>query len=314
MARFVTISSLGPAPLHEAVTLYGDNAVDYMIKHWQEQIAPVLADKPDLIVLPEACDRFPQHSIEERKAYYRIRGNKIRDFLAKTAQQNNCYIAYSATREMNDGTYRNSTQLIDRKGNVAGIYNKNHLVVDETLKGGILCGKNAQVFETDFGTLACAICFDLNFHELLEKYAAQNPDLIVFSSLYHGGLMQQYWAYRCRAHFVGAVAGVECAIINPVGEKIAWSTNYFNHVTSTVNLDCKVIHLDYNWTKLQAAKDKYGKGIRIFDPGYLGSVLLSSEMNDITVDDIIDELQIETWNEYYDRSMRHRHTPGNMEI
>ncbi|MHB9057137.1 MAG: hypothetical protein ACYC2P_13485 [Paludibacteraceae bacterium] len=69
MARFVTISSLGPVPLHEAAALYGDNAVYYMIKHWQEQIAPVLADKPDLIVLPEACGRCPQHSIEERKAY-----------------------------------------------------------------------------------------------------------------------------------------------------------------------------------------------------------------------------------------------------
>ncbi len=313
MARFVTISLLGPAPMY-GVKLFGQDAVNCMIDYWNEQISPVLADKPDLIILPEACDRFPQHSMKERKEYYKFRSNKVRDFLSGIARQNNCYIAYSAAREMGDGTYRNSTQLLDRGGNITGIYNKNHLVVDETTEGGILCGKDAPIFKTDFGTVACAICFDLNFHELINKYAAQRPDLIIFSSLYHGGLMQNYMAYHCRAHFAGSIAGQECTIINPVGEKIARSTNYFCRVTATVNLDCKIVHLDCNWTKLQAAKYKYGKGVKIFDPGHLGAILLSSETESTTVDDIIKEFQIETWDEYYEHSMKHRHAPGNMEI
>jgi hypothetical protein len=312
MARHVTISSLGPAQMF-GVKLFGQEAVDYMIEHWNNQIRPVLADKPDLIILPDACDRFPQHSIEERKEYYQFRGNKMLDFFSSIARENNCYIAYSAARLMQDGTFRNSTQLIDRQGKVTGIYNKNHLVIEEKTIGGILYGKDAPVFETDFGTVACVICFDLNYHELINKYAAQRPDLIIFCSMYHGGLMQNYMAYHCRAHFAGAIAGDECTIINPVGEKIACSTNYFNRVTTTVNLDCKVVHLDYNWEKLQAAKDKYGSGVKVFDPGHLGSVLLSAEAENLNIDDIIREFQIETWDEYYHRSMQHRHTPGNIE-
>jgi hypothetical protein len=312
MARYVTISSLGPAKLF-GVKLFGQEAIDYMIEHWNNQIKPVLADKPDLIILPEACDRFPQHSMEERKEYYQFRGNKMLDFFSGVARENNCYIAYSAARLMQDGTFRNSTQLIDRQGKVTGIYNKNHLVIEEKTIGGILYGKDAPVFETDFGTVACAICFDLNYHELINKYAAQRPDLIIFCSMYHGGLMQNYMAYHCRAHFAGAIAGEECTIINPVGEKIACSTNYFNRVTATVNLDCKVVHLDYNWEKLQAAKDKYGSGVKVFDPGHLGSVLLSAEAENLNIDDIIREFQIEIWDEYYNRSMQHRHSPGNIE-
>jgi hypothetical protein len=284
-----------------------------MIRHWKEELAFVLADKPDLIVVPEACDSYSGYTVAESKAYYDVRGNQVRDFFRDIAKKNHCYVAYSAMRQMADGTSRNSTQLIDRSGNIVGIYNKNHPVPWETTENGVLCGKNAPVFQTDFGRVALAICFDLNFQELLEKYAAERPDLIIFSSMYHGGLMQSYWAYYCRSYFVGAVAGDECTIVNPLGEKVAHSTNYYHHVTATVNLNCKVIHLDENWEKIQAVKNKYGRGVTVFDPGHVGAVLLTSEMPEKSIDSVIKEFKIETWDEYYARCLRHRHTPENME-
>ena len=308
----IIVSMLAPAPLRGKPS-NNLKAVERVIAHWKQQMDLVLPDRPDLIVLPEACDRFFTDSIDERKAYYEFRGDTLRDFFCKVAKENNCYIAYSAVRKLSDGTYRNSTQLIDRTGAIAEIYNKNHLVPGETTKGGILCGKDAPVFKTDFGTVAMAICFDLNFHELLEKYAKQRPDLIIFSSSYHGGLMQNYWAYHCRSYFVGAVANKECTVVNPLGEKVARSTDYYPRLTAEINLDFNVVHLDENWGKLEAAKAKYGRGVTIFDPGYVGALLLTSEMDNVTANDIIKEFQIETWDEYYARSMEHRHTPGNME-
>src|SRR5690606_27636859 len=124
---------------------------------------------------------------------------------------------------------------------------------------------------------AFVICFDLNFEELRLKYQAAKPDLIVFPSMYHGGLMQEYWAYSCRAHFVSSVApaNLPSEIISPVGHTLAASTNYFDFTTATVNLDCRVVHLDGNWGKLRALKEKYGSQVTIFDPGRLGAVLLT---------------------------------------
>ena len=56
-ARHVTIATLGP----RALVLPADTApqaiVDRMKSHWKGRLAQVLPDKPDLIVLPEACDR-----------------------------------------------------------------------------------------------------------------------------------------------------------------------------------------------------------------------------------------------------------------
>ncbi len=310
--RRIVVSSLGPAPQYGLV-MHGQPAVDHMIKFWREQVDTVIADKPDLIVVPEASDRFPAHTMEERKAYYAVRGDQVRDAFAAIARENRCYIAYSAARKLADGSYRNSTQLIGRDGEVVGIYNKNHLVIGETLKGGILCGKDAPVFETDFGRVAMAICFDLNFHELLEKYAPQRPDLLVFSSMYHGGVMQNYWAYHCRSYFVGAIAGLENNIINPVGDRVAHSTNYIKRISASINLDYQVVHLDENWQKLQDVKKKYGRGVTIYDPDYVGAVVLSSELDDVTSQDMVKEFKIELWDEYYKRSMDHRHAPGNIE-
>lgn len=307
MANRVTISAVGPfAPTgHRGIA--GQAALDVMREFWTRELAQVLPDKPDLIVVPEACDRFPEHTREERRAYYQLRGDTFRDFFAAVARDSRCYVAYSAARELEDGSWRNSTQIIDRQGRVVGIYDKNHLVVEETTVHGILCGRDSPPIEADFGTLSCAICFDLNFEEILAKTRANRPDLVVFCSQYHGGIMQQLWAYQCRAHFVGAIAGnAPSAVINPLGEIVAQSTNYQDWVTARVNLDCSVVHLDYNREKLAAARKKYGPGLVVHDPGLLGAVLLSSEMDGVSARDVVKEFQIELWDDYYERAMAHR--------
>ena len=231
----VRIATLGPRPLSVDAKTDPQKIVEQEIAHWQREFSQVLPDRPDLIVVPEACDRPAGLPRDRQLEYYRVRKNQVRDFFGKVAAENHCYIVYSAAREMDDGTWRNSSVLIDRHGQVVGVYNKNHVVIEETTEAGILCGREAPVFDCDFGRVAFAICFDLNFDELRLKYVTAKPDLIIFSSMYHGGLMQAYWAYSCRAHFVGAIAGLPCEIRNPLGEVVASNTNYFDYAVADVN-------------------------------------------------------------------------------
>jgi predicted amidohydrolase len=306
MSNYIKVASLGPQPYYINPETDNVSAVDIMINHWKAELEKVLYDKTDIIVLPEACDRPQNFSNERRLSYYSERKDKIRDFFCEVAYRSKCYIAYSAARELSDGTRRNSTQIIDRQGNIAGIYDKNHLVIEENTENGISYGKDTPIINCDFGKVACAICFDLNFDELRLKYKALKPDLIIFSSMYHGGLMQSYWAYSCRSHFVGAAAGLPCSVISPVGETISNSTNYLNYTVADINLDCRVIHLDHNWEKFGSIKAKYGNRIKITDPGYLGSVLISSESDDFKTDDIINEFNLELLDDYFDRSLKHK--------
>jgi len=312
---YVKIATIGAGSLSVNSNTAPQKVVEKMIAHWRNKFAQVLPDRPDLIVVPEACDRPSGFSLEKRLEYYKVRKNQIRDFFAKVAKENNCYIVYSAARQAKDGSWRNSSVMLDRKGKVAGIYNKNHVVIEETTKAGILCGRDAPIIECDFGRVAFAICFDLNFDELRLKYKKAGPDLIIFSSMYHGGLMQAYWAYSCRSHFVGAIAGraTRSQIINPLGQVVASNTNYFDFVVTNVNLDCALAHLDYNWERLRKLKAKYGPKVKITDPGCLGAVLVSSEDEKVSAEEMVKEFEIELLDDYMTRALAHRHKPGNME-
>ena len=309
---FVTIATIGSGPATIAADTPPQKAVERMIAHWRGEFAQVLPDHPDLIVVPEACDRPGGFSDEKLREYYEVRKDQVLEFFARTAKENNCYIVYSAYRQMADGTRRNSSVLIDRKGNIAGTYNKNHPTIGE-IEGGTLCGSEAPIIECDFGRVAMAICFDLNFDELRAKYVKGRPDLIIFSSMYHGGLMQSYWAYSCRCHFVGAIAGLPCEIRNPLGQAVASSTNYRDYAIADVNLDCCLAHLDYNQPRLMVLKAKYGPKVKITDPGYLGSVLISSEHDSVTVEQMVKEFTIELLDDYMARALAHRHKAGNTE-
>lgn len=317
MAKYVKISSISCGAAEDVGGADDRRVVEKVIAHLRGRIDQVLPDRPDLIVLPECCDRPADFAPDRKRVlkYYRARGDRVRDAMREIARANHCYIAYSAMRELPDGSFRNSTQLLDRQGQVLGIYNKNHLVIEEHTQSQALFGKDAPVFECDFGRVGCAICFDLNFDELRLKYAQARPDLLVFCSMYHGGLMQNYWAYSCRAHLVGAFGKRELqgVMLNPLGEILAQSTNYFDFVTAALNLDCVVAHLDYNWDKLTALKAKYGPGVTIRDPGRLGSVLISSEIQETSARAMAAEFEIELLDDYFARALAHRHAPGHIE-
>jgi predicted amidohydrolase len=302
MANYVKLSAVGPAALIDPRPPHGQEAVDRMIEYWRGELRHVLVDRPDLAVVPEACDRYICHTTEERNAYCEIRGNQVRDAFAEIAKEHHCHVAYSAAREVRSGVWANSTQIIGRDGQILGAYDKNHPTIPEMEEHGVVPGTEAPLVRCDFGTVASAICFDLNFDELRLAYATARPDLIVFSSMYHGGLMQNYWAYSCRAHFIGAVAGLPCAVISPVGEVMAHSTNYYHYVTATVNLDCRVVHLDCNRERLVEMRDKYGARVSVHDPGLLGSVLVTSETDELTADDLVREFELEPLDDYFERS------------
>lgn len=305
-ANYITVATIGASPSLDK-NQEPQKLVNLVIAFWKQELAQVLPDKPDLIVLPEFCELS-----DAGDEYLRVRKNQVLDYFASVAKANHCYIAFGMKREENEGVWRNSCVLLDRKGGIAGIYNKSFPTIGE-MEGGIKAGNEAPIFQCDFGTVGVAICFDLNFDELREKYASKKPDLILFSSMYHGGLAQSIWAFTCRSHFIGSVyKGTPSEIRNPMGEVIASTTNYFDFSVAKINLDCKLVHLDYNWPRLKALKEKYGEAVTIADPGKLGSVLVTSEDKNVTVAQMIREFDLELLDDYLNRARDFRLKEGNL--
>lgn len=310
MSNYVNLSSLCyPQP----VVLEGTRGYSEMEKSMkcflQSQLDKVLCDSPDLIVFPECANRYSGCEREELANFYTYIGNSIEEYLKEVAIRYHLNIAYSAVhlcKPESEKPFCNSIIYIDRNGQVSGTYHKNHLVIEENTLSQVAYGTEANVVNLDFGRVASAICFDLNFDELLFRYKKQKPNLIVFSSMYHGGLRQAQWAYTCRSYFIGAIKNAPGAILNPYGEVVAHATNYTKHLSARVNLDYALCHLDYNREKLKAAKQKYKDAIKIYDPGYVGSVMISCEDKGMCVTDILREFELETLDEYLDRAIKHR--------
>ena len=307
-AKFVKVATIGGRPSFSFDKSSGSQrSVDRLIAFWKNQIDQVLPDKPDLILLPELCDVPNNIQSVDWRTYLQVRNTQITDLFALIAKTNHCYIAFGTLRIDDKGNLRNSGVLLNREGKVAGIYDKNFPTIGE-IEDGIRPGDETPVFECDFGRVAFVICFDLNFGELLRKYEAVKPDIILFPSNYHGGIMQQMWAYWCRSFFVGSIngGGTASEIRNPLGEIVATSTNYFDFAVTTINLDSRVVHLGYNFDKLDALKKKYGNAVTITDPGRLGPVLVSSESGEYNIDKILKEFDIESIDPYFNRSRKKR--------
>ncbi|MEL7585980.1 MAG: carbon-nitrogen hydrolase family protein [Prolixibacteraceae bacterium] len=304
-AKYINIAVIGDIP-RVSKSQDPQKLVDQVIAFWEKQLNQVLPSRPDLIVLTEACDRPAGLSREEQLAYFEVRKDQVREYFSIVAKRNNCYIAFGTKRFDESGTLWNSTYVLDRSGKVAGIYNKNFPTIGE-LNSGIEASDEVPLIACDFGNVVCAICYDLNFPELLEKIRKAGPDLILFSSMYHGGLVQNYWAYASRAFFVGSIGdrGAPSQIRDPQGDVLAATTNYFNYLTARVNLDCALVHLDGNGGKLVRLKEQYGEGVTIKDPGLVGSVLVTSE-TDVPVAQMIREFDIELLDDYFDRSRAER--------
>lgn len=95
-------------------------------------------------------------------------------------------------------------------------------------------------------------------------------------------------------------------ILNPLGQVVASSTNYFDFTAFTINLDREMVHLDNNWDKLTKLKEKYGREVTITDPGRLGPVLITSESKSVSAEEMTKEFNIELLDSYFDRSVKIR--------
>lgn len=257
------------------------------------------ATRPDLVVLPETLGR---------NAVEKVPGGPISRVLAGLARKHHTFITAPLRQQVRGKVY-NVLALLDRRGRVAGIYRK-YIPVFPEFDHGTCAGEGAMLIPTEFGPVGCAICFDLNFSELREQYKALAPKLLLFSSMYHGGLVQNWWALDLRAYFAGSVyRGAPCSIIDPQGTTLAESNNYEPWAAARINLDFEVIHLDRNQARYGEIHRKYGDQVRIVTAGKVGTSVLYSESEERSAADLVAEFGLMRLDDYFawSRQLRLEH-------
>lgn len=292
----------GPADVAQATA-------ETCFAYWKRWMDKEIANKPDLVVLPEGVLSFRGYGPEKKLTVVRNCGDRLLKKFQAYAKEHACYLSFNAYRQRSDGRFANTSFFLDREGDVIGVYDKVYPTPGEIewKEFPIVPGERPVVVETDFGRVGFATCFDLNFRDLIEAYAKEKPDVICFQSAYDGDFWRRVWSYTCRAYLIGCTVGhLAKEIDGPSGEVIMHSHNYFFTSTTKINTNCRVIHLDDNWGGIQKAIDKYGDRFEMRNPGAVGAVTVLSHDPALPIDDIIREFGLILWDDYYARSVRLR--------
>jgi predicted amidohydrolase len=280
---------------------------DWMsIAEMEKLIDTAALDKPDLILLTEGCmqNSTPAASRQEKDARSDPlpEPGPITRFLTRKAAQYRTYIIASYWRKSPKGPGRyNSAVLFDRQGKVVGYYDKTFPTIGE-IEDGVLPGRGAVVFDTDFGRVGAMICFDFNFTELLAEYKKQGAELICFLSNYRAGKLIPAAALRNQCFIASAVPGENGVIVDPLGRTLAESSAYGRIIFARINLDSRVVHIDYNADRVRRLKEKYGTYVKVETASPEAVYFLTSLHPQKSIRAMIEEFQVETLDAYLDRA------------
>jgi predicted amidohydrolase len=173
----------------------------------------------DLIVLPETWLSQRAHTAEP------LSGATITT-MAALARKHHTYIVCPMDRMDNrvEGAKRlNTAVLLDRTGNVAGFYDKVYPYWAEfDLTPPVAVGTQVPVFQTDFGGLGVAICFDVNFPEVWQELATHGAELVVWPSAYSAGTSLQAHAQINHFYIVTSTQTCDCLVYDITGEELLY--------------------------------------------------------------------------------------------
>jgi predicted amidohydrolase len=196
----------------------------------------------DLIILPETWRGQGDHPET-------LEGPTIQA-MAALARKHRTYVVCPIDRR--EGACRfNTAVLLDRAGKIAGCYNKVYPYWSEfDLKQPVDVGREAPVFETDFGRVGLAICFDVNFPEVWQRLADQGAELVVWPSAYSAGTSLRAHAINHHFYIVTSTLTRDCLVYDITGEELLYQkSDDLNISRITLDLDRGIYHTNFNEQK-----------------------------------------------------------------
>ncbi|MCC6442622.1 MAG: carbon-nitrogen hydrolase family protein [Armatimonadetes bacterium] len=192
----------------------------------------------DIALLPE---HFAQSTSDPCMAPQPIDG-EIVSAMAGRARAWQTHIAVPL--RLSDGdTVTNSVVLLDRQGEVAGLYHKVFPVLmdDGSMENGITPGRNFPVFDLDFGRVGIQICFDVFFEEGWEALARQEAELVLFPTAAPGVSAIRSHAYRHGYWIAISSYRPPVLAVDPAGRDAAMITGPDDVLVFRADLDYRIL-------------------------------------------------------------------------
>lgn len=266
------------------------------IKHIIERLENTSSYKPDLICLSEA---FANDSKNSQPV-----PGQITDAFSSYAVKHDCYIICSLLRTENNKMY-NSSVLINRKGEIVGIYNKIHPTEGEC-DDGVCPGKlNPPVFKTDFGTIGMQICFDINWQNQWEQLKEAGAEIVFWPSTYPNPTLLSCYASLYSYYVVGCSRIDPCYIFDGTGDLISKSGRYEGWAFAKINLEKIFCEIDYHVDKVKKIEKKYGRMVKVKYYHDNDWVTIESRSPNLTIKQLINEYGLTSRWDYKKRAEKY---------
>jgi predicted amidohydrolase len=184
----------------------------------------------------------------------------VLDFLGAKAREHHTWIVAPMTLRESD-RLSNAAVLINRSGTVTGIYRKTHPIADNrgVFEGGVTPGTSYPVFDTDFGKIGILICWDMNYDEAWDAFAAAGADLVALPSASPQTLRPMSQALRHHYYVVTSTPKDNASIFDPIGRSVAQVSVKPGVVVHQVDLAFAILHWSETLHNGQALTDRFGR-------------------------------------------------------
>jgi predicted amidohydrolase len=290
----------------------GYEDVSVVMGRARERIDSISRDRPDIILMAEIfANHYTESTLESLAEFAETVPGPISEELSALACRYQTYIAFGLLRT--DGErFFNSLVLLDRTGAPVWIYDKVSLVSSE-LECGIAPGQLPSSYQCDFGRVGGAICFDINFSELAEIYSRQDVELLLFASNFPAGRLLDAWVIRYGFAIAGSTLYDYNRVIDCTGATVGRTSDINPATTAVLNLNRRVVHMDWNLEKLDRMRTKYAGDVIVEDMRDEATCVVTSLKRGLEVADLISEFEVERLPDYLDRSRRTRSEYGGLQ-
>lgn len=257
------------------------------------------ADDLDLIVLPESCLGVGPDIVES------VDGPTVRA-LSDIARRCGSYLL-AGLYLAHDSSCFVSSVLLDRFGNLVGVYDKRYPYWSDIDHGPqTRSGVGVPHWQTDFGTLGSAICFDVNFPQVWADLAEVGAEVVVWPSAYAGGEILRSYAQIHHFYVLTCTQAGDSHLYDPIGTDIAPIDRPRERVSEfAIDLDRGFYHHNFNLDGLERLLVDHGDDVQLdamlADEEWF---VLSRRHDGIAVRDLASSYGLEEIRDYLRRSRK----------
>lgn len=250
------------------------SSVEHNLAHAEELIA---LSKGSIVVLPEMfCCEYNNHSFRTNA---QPAGGPIYKFLSRSAQKYGNLLVGGSFPELDAGKIYNTCFVFDRNGVQIARHRKKHLF-DINIHGGqsfresdtFSSGNTTTVFDSEFGPLGIAVCFDIRFPTQFTDMAERGARAVFVPAAFNMTTGPLHWEllFRSRAadnqFFIFGTAPARDTSAGYVSYANSIAVDPWGRVISRAGEDERLIEVDVDLSQVCSVREQiplFKNGIRI---------------------------------------------------